>query len=97
MDYRHRDEVSKAVENKLNQIQPAVAPSSWRLEFHHVYESKHTVPDLFVVELIVPCASQDKILYGTGKSEVFVKTNSGRKKLSLVELQAEIISRQRES
>jgi DNA modification methylase len=93
LTYRQRDEVSKAIDHKLSQIQPAIAPSTWRVEFHQVYENGCAIPDLFVVELIVPRASQSNFLYGTGKGEVFVKTNSGKKKLSLTELQAELLNR----
>ena len=90
-----RDEVRKAIDNKLCQIQPPIAPSVWRIEFHKIYDENRTeIQDLFVVDLFVPPAPQSNILYGTGKGEVFVKTNSGKKKLSHVELQAEVLNRQ---
>jgi hypothetical protein len=38
LDFGQRDEVSRIVTEKLFNIQPAVAPQSYRLEFHQVYE-----------------------------------------------------------
>lgn len=94
LKFRQRDEISKAVTNKLHHIQPLLTPSSWRIDFHQVYESNKPVPDLFVVELIIPRPPQSNLLFGTGKGEVFIKTDSGKKRLSFTELQAEIIKRQ---
>ncbi|PKN91069.1 MAG: hypothetical protein CVU44_20860 [Chloroflexi bacterium HGW-Chloroflexi-6] len=93
LDYRQRDDVVKAIDMKLRQIQPVIAPSSWRIELHHVYEKKEAIPDLYVVELIVPHAPNSNILYATGKGEVHVKTDSGKKKLSYTEMLAEIVKR----
>jgi len=93
LDYRQRDEVGKSINMKLSQIQPPVAPSSWRLEFHKVYKERKPVPNVFVVELIVPRSPNPKILHATGKGEVFVKTDSGKKRLSFMEMQAEIEKR----
>lgn len=93
LDYRQRDEVGKAINVKLSQIQPPTAPSSWRLEFHKVYKARKPVEDVFVVELIVPRSSNPNILFATGKGEVFVKTDSGKKRLSFMEMQAEIAKR----
>lgn len=93
LDYRQRDEVGKSINVKLSQIQPPTAPSSWRLEFHKVYKKRKPVEDVFVVELIVPRSPNPNILYATGKGDVFVKTDSGRKRLSFMEMQAEIAKR----
>lgn len=95
LDYRQRDEVGKAIDNKLKNIQPPISPSSWRYEFHQVYdESGKPITDLYVVELIVPRSQQSNILFGTSKGEVFLKTDSGKQKLSFTEWQQELIKRQ---
>ena len=93
LDYRQRDEVGKTISVKLSQIQPPVAPSSWRLEFHKVYKKRKPVENIFVVELIVPRSPNANILYATGKGDVFIKTDSGKKRLSFMEMQAEIAKR----
>ena len=93
LNYRQRDDVAKAVDNKLFKIQPQLGPSAWQLEFHQVYESRTPIDDLFVIELIVPRSPSRTLLYATDKGEVFVKTDSGKKRLSFTEVQAEIINR----
>lgn len=93
LNYRQRDDVAKAVDNKLFQVQPQLGPSAWCLEFHQVYESRTAVNDLFVVELVVSMPSGSTLLYATGKGEVFMKTDSGKKRLSFTEVQAELINR----
>jgi hypothetical protein len=93
LTYRDRDEVAKAVDNKLCQIQPPLPPSSWRVDFFPVYDGDSAVQDLWVVQLVVPRPSGRKALYGTGSGDVFVKTSSGKKKLSFGEMQAEVIRR----
>ncbi len=93
LDYRQRDEVGKSINAKLSQIQPPTAPSSWHLELHKVYKKRKPVEDVFVVELIVPRSPNPNLLYATGKGEVFVKTDSGKKRLSFMEMQAELAKR----
>ncbi len=93
LTYRERDDVAKAIDNKLHQIQPSLPPSSWRVDFFPVYDGDSAVQDLWVVQLVVPRPSNVKVLYGTASGDVFLKTSSGKKKLSLAELMAEVIRR----
>lgn len=93
LTYRDRDEVVKGVENKLFQIQPSLSPSSWRVDFFPVYDGDSALQDQWVVQLVVPRQSNARVLYATGSGEAFVKTSSGKKKLSFVEMQAEVIRR----
>ncbi|MCW5851827.1 MAG: ATP-binding protein [Anaerolineae bacterium] len=87
---KERDVLRRVVTEKLTQIQPAVAPTAYKIEFHEVYQDKGVVvPDLWVVEIIVPYASTTD-LYFTGGNQAFVKTDAGKKKLSGPELQDEI-------
>jgi hypothetical protein len=73
-------------------IQPAVSPSAFRVHFHPVSDGDQPVPDLFVIEVMVPRALT-RFLYFTADGEVFVKTEAGKKKLSGSEIQDEIIRR----
>ncbi len=78
---QERDEVRRVVTEKLNAIRPAIDPTSYRVEMHQVYEGSTAVPDLCVVEIIVPRVF-DSGPYFTGSNEMFVKTDGGKKKLS---------------
>ena len=73
-------------------IQPSIAPTTYRIEMHPVYELGKEVPDLLVVELIVP-RSHSKDLYSNGKGEVYIKTDGGKRKLTVPEIQAEVLRR----
>ncbi len=97
LNYRERDDVAKAVDSKLYQIQPSIPPSSWHLQFFPVYDRGTMIEDLWVVQLVVPRPSGSNVLYGTGSGDVFVKTASGKKKLSFSEVQAEVIRRNQKS
>jgi predicted HTH transcriptional regulator len=94
LNYAQRDEIRRVVTEKLNKIQPPLAPTAYRIEFHQVYDqdNEDTVSDLYVVEVVAPRVSSPDI-YSTAKGEVFVKTDAGKKKLSVPEIQQEIIRR----
>ncbi len=92
LNFRQRDEVRRAITDQVSRIQPALAPSAYQINFHEVYQDGQAVTDLFLVEVVVP-RSQTNLLYFTGINEVFVKTDAGKKKLSGLELQDEIVRR----
>ena len=92
LNFRQRDEVRRAITDQICRIQPALAPSSYQINFHEVHREGQPLPDLFVVEVVVP-RTQTNLLYFTGANEVFVKTDAGKKKLSGLELQDEIVRR----
>ena len=87
---RDRDGVRRLVTEKLHHIQPPVAPSAYEVKIHPVHDSGGVVPDMFVVEVKVPCSPSD-ILCATGRDEVYVKTDAGKKKLTSLEIQKEIL------
>jgi DNA modification methylase len=93
LDYAQRDEVKRIVLEKLFNIQPAVAPTAYRLEFHPVHD-RDVIPDLYVVEIVVPRVSTTN-LYFTGGNEAFVKTDAGKRKLTGPEIQEEVLRRGR--
>jgi hypothetical protein len=90
-----RDDVAKDIENKLANIQPPLSPAHWRIKFHVIYDpqSNEPVKDRFVVELTVPKPDEAALLYGTGSGEVFLRGDSGKKKLNFLEIQSEILRR----
>ena len=86
------DEVRRVVTEKLTGIKPVIAPTSYRLEFYKILDGGKPVPDLYVVELIVPKVTT-RDLYFTNRDEAWVKTDAGKKKLTGPEMQQEIIKR----
>lgn len=84
------DEVRRIVVEKVGNIMPPIAPSSLSIEFHQV-TAVSTVP-LYVVEVRVS-AMLGTYLYATGSEEVYVKTEAGKKKLTIMQIQQELLRR----
>ncbi|MBB3121774.1 AlbA family DNA-binding domain-containing protein [Pseudoduganella violacea] len=86
------DELRRIVTERLHQIVPPIAPTSYRIELHPVSNGFAPIDDLFVVEVRVPSVRRT-LLFATGGQEVYVKTDAGKRKLSAIELQQELIQR----
>ncbi|WP_459190563.1 DNA methyltransferase [Ralstonia pseudosolanacearum] len=94
LDSKLKDEVARAIEGQLANIQPSLSPSHWHIHFHPVHDSSGTsIKDLVVVELVVPMPNDSATLYATGSNEVFLRGDSGKKKLNFLELQSEFLRR----
>ncbi len=86
LDEEQRDEVRRIVSEKLGAIRPPISVDDWHLEFHNVYDLPgETIEDLWVVELLVSPPQRRDIFY-TGKGELHVKTEGGKKKLLGIEV-----------
>jgi hypothetical protein len=86
------DELRRIVTEKLHQITPALAPTRYQIDLHSVSDGQNTIPNLYVVEVRVPSVRRS-LLFATGSQEVYVKTDSGKKKLSALEIQRELLHR----
>ena len=80
LNEQQRDELRVKVSEKLGAIQPSIV-GHWQLELHPVYDLQgETIEDLWVIELVVPPPQRREVFY-TGKGELHVKTEGGKKKL----------------
>lgn len=86
------DELRRVVTEKLHQITPAIAPTAYRIELHPIGDGGKIVPHLYLVEVIVP-SSRRTLLFATGSQDVYVKTDAGKKKLNVAEIQQELLRR----
>lgn len=90
LTYSQRDKLRRIVTEKLGNISPKLSPSAYRIELHTVGDNSHNpITDLFVVELVVPKPSS-KSLYHTGGNDVFMRTDGGKKKLTVSEIEDEV-------
>lgn len=91
--YKERDELRRSIVERLDQIQPPIPPSSYKIDIKEVYDSnlKH-VEETYVVEVIVETVTSND-LFATAKNEVFIKTDGGKKKLNHIQIQQEILLR----
>lgn len=86
------DELKRIVTERLHQIVPPIAPTAYRIALHPVCDGAAVISDLYVVEVRVPSVLRT-FLYATGGQEVYVKTDAGKRKLSALELQQELVRR----
>lgn len=86
-----RDELRRVVTEKLHKITPTIAPSAYSIDLHPVY-SPSDDEERWIVEVVVP-PSTETTLFATGKQEVYIKTDAGKKKLSVYEIQMELLQR----
>lgn len=89
---RECDDLRRIVTEKLHQITPPLAPTRYRIELHPVSDGAQPIPDLYLVEVRIPSIRRT-LLFATGSQEVHVKTDSGKKKLSALEIQQELLHR----
>ena len=81
LNEQQRNETRTKVSEKLGAIQPSISVEHWQLEFHNVYDVQGgIVEDLWVIELVI-APPQERDVFYTGSSELFVKTEGGRQKL----------------
>lgn len=86
------DQLQRAVTEQLHNITPPIAPTAYRVQLHPVTDGRAPLPGLYIVEVRVP-ATRRTLLFATGGQEVWVKTDAGKKKLSAVEIQQELLRR----
>ena len=80
LNEQQRDQLRVKVSEKLGAIQPSIV-GHWQLELHPVYDLHgEMVEDLWIIELLVPPPQRKEVFY-TGKGELHVKTEGGKKKL----------------
>lgn len=81
LDEQARNEIRVKVSEKLGATRPPISVKDWQLEFHNVYDLQgETLDDLWVVELLVSPPQRRDVFY-TGRGELHVKTEGGKKKL----------------
>lgn len=86
------DELRRVVTERLHQIVPPIAPTAYRIELHPVSEGAVVINDLYVVEVRIPSVRRT-LLFSTGGQDVYVKTDAGKRRLSALEIQQELIRR----
>ena len=87
---QQRDKLNKIVTDKLMTIKPSISPVSYRIDLHPIYEDltcDKKVEDKFIVAIEVDPPEFSDYLYSTASDDVFMKTDSGKKKLSPQEIE----------
>jgi len=95
LNRKERDKLRKDVVSILTNIQPAISPSAFSIELYDIFlspDDDQPISDRHVIEVAVPEIHTDD-LYFTGGNEAFIKTDAGKKKLSGLALQDEVLRR----
>lgn len=87
-----RDKIRREVTQKLGNIQPAIAPTEFRIELYQVYQDDAPIPDLYTVHVVIP-TKHNKGLYYTMSGKTYVRVDGLNKPLSGPQLEAEIPKR----
>ncbi|WP_272971453.1 ATP-binding protein [Comamonas terrigena] len=87
-----KDEIRKAINNKINTIEPAIDPTQIGVFFHEVLNTE----DQYVLEVSVPNSNSNR-LYFNSTGETWVRLNGCKKKLCGSALQDYIIKRLQEN
>lgn len=87
-----RNSLVQVMVQKLLQIFPPVAPTQYRVSLHPVNDGRKELENLYVIEVRVPPVRRT-FLFATGGGEVFIKTDAGKRKLNVHEVQRELASR----
>jgi DNA modification methylase len=87
-----RDKIRREVTQKLGNIQPAIAPTEFRIELYQVYQEDAPIPDLYMVHVAIP-TKHNKGLYYTMSGKTYVRVDGLNKPLSGPQLEAEILKR----
>ncbi len=93
LNHRERNRLRRTTTDQLGNIKPSISPSAYQVNFHQVLDDdRQPIEDCFVIEIVVPRPLSNE-LYCTGSNDVYLKTDSGKKKLSIPEIQDEVLRR----
>lgn len=93
LSYEEIDTIQRKISEVLNQAEPYVSPDLYNIKFNKIATASGEIqPDTYIVEVDVFPYSGDW-LYATSKGEVFIKTPGGKRKLSNLEIQEQILLR----
>jgi hypothetical protein len=96
LTYTQKDELRRAVTDKINEIRPAISPAAYKINIHPLYENEEyqtVVEDKYIVEIIAPPVFSND-LYRTASGKVFMRTDAGIRKMSEEQIKDEIRRRQ---
>lgn len=97
LSYEEIDTIQRKISEVLNQAEPYVSPDLYSIKFNKIATASGEVqPDTYIVEVDVFPYPSDW-LYATSKGEVFIKTPGGKRKLSNLQIQEQILLRRSRS
>lgn len=97
LSYEEIDTIQRKISEVLSQAEPYVSPDLYSIKFNKIATASGAVQsDTYIVEVDVFPYPSDW-LYATSKGEVFIKTPGGKRKLSNLQIQEQILLRRSRS
>lgn len=88
-----RDAIRRKLFERIAQIQPYLSADMVHIEFSEIIDQEgELLPEQYVVEIYVKSVRSEE-LFATSKNEVYMKTESGKRKLTPHEVQLELKAR----
>lgn len=95
LDKKQKDTIRKRICEELKEIKPYIGADDYEIRFENVFlKSGEKLEDTYVVELIIKIGSNN-FLYATARDEVYMKTEAGKRKLNILEIQEEFAKRKK--
>lgn len=95
LDKKQKDNVRKRICEELKEIKPYIGADDYEIRFENVFlKSGKKLENTYIVELIIKISSNN-FLYATARDEVYMKTEAGKRKLNILEIQEEFAKRKR--
>ncbi|MBP3326827.1 MAG: putative DNA binding domain-containing protein [Coprococcus sp.] len=93
---KDRDEIDRKISERIGQMKPYVSADIVQIQYENILDGNEIAKDLFIVEVIIRQWTSD-ILFSTSKGDVYIKTEGGKKKLDVYDIQNELKGRLRNS
>lgn len=85
---KDKDLIDRQISERIGQMKPYVSTENIHISFEEVGSGGDIVPELYVIEITVESFASD-FLFSTGKNEVYIKTEGGKRRLNSLEIQQE--------
>ncbi|WJH30482.1 putative DNA binding domain-containing protein [Paenibacillus sp. CC-CFT742] len=83
-DNKEKDDIKKTIHSNISNIHPQISPEHYTLRFNQVFEPSggDAVPDLYVVEVVVPPSPRNSDIYFVKGTELHIRVDGVKKKLT---------------
>ena len=93
---KDKDFIDRKISERIGQMKPYVSADIVNIFYESILNGNEIAEDLFIVEIVVKRWASD-ILFSTSKGNVYIKTEGGKKKLDVYDVQNELKERLRNS
>lgn len=83
-DAKVKDRIKQNIHSSISSINPKISPDHYILKFNQVYDQsgEHEIPDLYIVEVMVPPSLRNNEIYFVKDTELYVKLDGTKQKLA---------------